>query len=437
MTTIYTLFRGGNGVGVGAEAAGIAELGGVEYDKDIASVADMNFPHAPTTIADIREVDPALLACGAPDILHASPSCRTASTANQNAEVNEDGLKETQEDKESGLAVCRFLRNWTPRYFTLENVWKYREYEAFGYITHTLRELGYSYDFWHLNAADYGVPQTRRRLILLARRGKGQRIIKPIPTHHAPADEVPDQISMFEPVTRSWVGWYEAIADLIPTLPESQFAKWQLARLPEEIKCFISPGVTAWTPPADATEPIFTIQSSGHNLQARAFIVDGQPSDNGQVVTIRDGHEPIFTMNASQDKKPLRAFLVGVNGQGGDLLYSGDEPSQTISANHGSGKYRAVLIDGDGNRSRTPTVLNDNVPSLTIQAWHGRRPSCSPRAWLSQGRVVSMTPRALARFQSFPDTYKLPESKKLAYKVIGNAVPPLLYQKVISYLIAS
>jgi site-specific DNA-cytosine methylase len=40
-------------------------------------------------------------------------------------------------------------------------------------------------------------------------------------------------------------------------------------------------------------------------------------------------------------------------------------------------------------------------------------------------RVVQMTPRCLARFQAFPDWYELPESKSLACRIIGNAVPPL------------
>jgi site-specific DNA-cytosine methylase len=56
------------------------------------------------------------------------------------------------------------------------------------------------------------------------------------------------------------------------------------------------------------------------------------------------------------------------------------------------------------------------------------------RAWLSQGKVVKMTPRALARFQTIPDDYELPDSPGLACKGIGNAVPPLLYRNVIEQI---
>ena len=53
------------------------------------------------------------------------------------------------------------------------------------------------------------------------------------------------------------------------------------------------------------------------------------------------------------------------------------------------------------------------------------------RDWLTQGRVVKMTPRALVRFQSFPDSYALPEKNSLAVTIIGNAVPPLLMREVV------
>lgn len=54
------------------------------------------------------------------------------------------------------------------------------------------------------------------------------------------------------------------------------------------------------------------------------------------------------------------------------------------------------------------------------------------RAWLDRGRVVAMTPRALARFQSLPDTFRLPERAALACEIVGNAVPALLAREVVT-----
>jgi hypothetical protein len=83
-------------------------------------------------------------------------------------------------------------------------------------------------------------------------------------------------------------------------------------------------------------------------------------------------------------------------------------------------------VDAAGDRC--PTVLDTQEPSFTIKAPGGGRVH---RAWLEQGRVVSMTPRALARFQSFPDSYLLPEKSATAVRVIGNAVPPKLYEAIL------
>ena len=88
---------------------------------------------------------------------------------------------------------------------------------------------------------------------------------------------------------------------------------------------------------------------------------------------------------------------------------------------------RAVLVD-IANTSRDATVIEPDAPAMAVQAWHGRRPSQAPLA--VNCRVVSMTPRALLRFQSGPDTYRLPDKRPLAAKVIGNMVPPLMMQRI-------
>ena len=93
---------------------------------------------------------------------------------------------------------------------------------------------------------------------------------------------------------------------------------------------------------------------------------------------------------------------------------------------------RAFIVDcqygGDSKKEmRGLTIRTDGQPIFTITAGQNRRPI---RAQLSTGRIVSMTPLALAQFQSFPDWYRLPENKILACKGIGNACPSLWYQKL-------
>ena len=324
ITTIATLLSGGEGVGVGARAAGLRHLWGIEIDDAIAGVARDNGFNVIS--AAIQDVDPNTLE--APDVLHASPECQNASNAKNVEGVNTLEEKETRLDVEIADCIVRYLEVLKPRIFTLENVYGYRRFQSFRMIMVALARLGYFSDVQHLNSADFGVPQTRKRLILRAVRGGL------VPTLPAP-----------EP----WVGWYQAILDLIPTLPESEFAPWQMARL----------------------------EIDGSTLVDSAGYVD----NDGRLPVQRPSSEPANTIVANHAQRPMRAFIIG-------------------SLNAG-------------------------------QEWRRDQPPPEKPGWLSQGRVVKMTPRCLARFQSFPDSYRLPDRNGLACRVIGNAVAPLMYEKII------
>lgn len=410
MLTIGTMLSGGEGVGVGARAAGLRHLWGVEADARIAGVAQANGFNA--IVARIQDVDPSTLQI--PDVLHASPECQRASQARQ----ADEGGRESLLDVEIGASVCHYLNVLRPRIFTLENVWGYRNFTAFEGICATLNSLGYFYHYANINAADYGVPQTRRRLILRAVRGG---LLPELP---APEPRV---------------GWYQAIEDLIPDLPESQFAPWQLARLPD---------------------------SFGQNTLLSNHFGDPQ----GNVVNTCPGCEPAHTVSALN---PFRAFILSnAATEWGDGLRVEVEPAHSITG-ESNGRTRAFIVDQVN--SSTMTTRQDDAPVFTLSRYDAKhqaprafivggqfaqpangdgatRPAqqadeAEPvfcvtavnkgdwKAWLSQGRVVKMTPRCLARFQSFPDSYVLPDNNALACRVIGNAVAPLMYQKIIRQLV--
>lgn len=436
---IYTLFRGVGGFDCGAEQAGEESIGGVEYDPAIAADCDRNFPHAPTTVADIREVDPALLPVEAPDHVHASPSCKNASVANQ--AKNEDGTKETEFDRECGRATCRFIDHWRPEIFTLENVYAYRNFDAFGYILDSLRSGGYSFDYWHLNAADYGVPQTRKRLILVAKKGN-HHIVKPPATHHDPYTRVEGQLSMFEEPTRPWIGWYEALEDLLPALPDSKFADWQLTRLPEELKTLLMDSRNTNQQYGklyrESTEPSITvtvIDRPSHMPRALLFANTGGHESYGKHRA--EQGEPAGAITA-QSMGRAKAFLVGKNYDAPSCAsvrhvqtFADTDPAMTITASV-KNELKVFVVDQLNGGRELPTVRNATAPIFTLTGYRSKHPA--PRSYIG-ARVVSLTPEALARLQSFPDGFLFSTKKSLAATEIGNAVPPLLARRVVESLL--
>ena len=364
-----TLFSGGGGCETLLKDT-VDFVHAVEYDPAIAEVYRANHGDH-ITVGDVCDVD--YSAWGALDYLHASPVCKNFSAAKANG-------VESDEDMQTALAVVRCMDATQPRVFTLENVGQYQGSASYRAIVGWLNQNGY---MWHaevLNSADFGVPQTRRRLILRA---------------------VKDALLPSLPNRTRWVGWYEAIEDLIPGLPDSQFAAWQLARLPELNETALVRGdnsqqeITPERQYRRVAEPSPTVRTA---LGARAFIVSNAKTEYGD--GLRDSAEPMLSVTAQHGGR-LRAWLVDCQDAG------------------------AVRFDGE----RGLTMRSNEQPRFTVSAsMLPRRPA---RAWLNTGRVVKMTPRALARFQSFPDSYVLPDKAGLACTVIGNAVPPLLMRAIV------
>lgn len=408
--TSASLLTGGGGFDIGAKVAGFRSLWGVEIEPAIADYAELNTGMS-VIRQDVATVD--YTALERPWHLHASPVCKNASVAKQGGEC--------EEDIAMAGGIIRAIEALQPVMFTLENVWGYREFQAFKNIVACLTANAYAVDWWHLNAANYGVPQTRKRLILIARRD-GKPVRKPMATHGKRGG----QPTLFETV-KPWIGWYEAIEDLLPTLPDSEFAPWQLERLPDDIiSSVLVPGGNNSFPLPDGKSPAFTIGiSQGKNT--RAFLL-GQ----GERSQPKPGQQPADTVTSNGNQTGVKAFLIpGDNASNGVIRQAG-EPMVTVQTRPPERcPHRAFIVNcangshkSDGSRGLQ--IRPENEPTFTVTDGNDKT-----RAWLSQGRVVSMTPRALARFQSVPDWYELPESRSLACTIIGNMVPPLLARRIL------
>lgn len=183
-----TMFSGMGGVETGGILAGVNPVWGIEIDPRIASVADRNL-ETNTIIDSVLEVDPHTL--DKVDILHASPPCPNFSAAKQGAE-------ESALDISLAKRVANYIRVLSPKYFTLENVYGYRNSESWKIISSELVSLGYWVVSDHVNSANYGVPQKRMRMIVRAVRNSFANQMSPTHSNH--------------------LGWYSAVSDLLPCM---------------------------------------------------------------------------------------------------------------------------------------------------------------------------------------------------------------------------
>lgn len=202
-----TYFSGGGLVEEGLKGI-IDPVVAVEYDEKISGVYRNNFGQHIVT-ADVRDVDPKEFVKqidGEVEYFHASPVCKNYSQAKSNH-------AEVELDKETAASTAEFINAIKPKVVTIENVKGYKDSEAMKTITDALDANGYTWDADVYNAADYGGYTNRERLIVRAVRD-GKLPAKP------------------EKMARK-SGWYEAVADIIPTLTEKKngVAPWMDIRL--------------------------------------------------------------------------------------------------------------------------------------------------------------------------------------------------------------
>lgn len=202
-----TYFSGGGLVEEGLKGI-IDPVVAVEYDEKISGVYRNNFGQHIVT-ADVRDVDPKELVKqidGEVEYFHASPVCKNYSQAKSNH-------AEVELDNETAAGTAEFINAIKPKVVTIENVKGYKDSEAMKTVTDALDANGYTWDADVYNAADYGGYTNRERLIVRAVRD-GKLPAKP------------------EKMARK-SGWYEAVADIIPTLTEKKngVAPWMDIRL--------------------------------------------------------------------------------------------------------------------------------------------------------------------------------------------------------------
>ena len=169
---VFDFFSGCGGASAGLRAAGLEIALGLDNDPDAARTFAANFSEADFVCADIEDVPEESLDSivgrlqDHPLLFNACAPCQLFSRQRRGGTASNDRRAELIED------VLRFVQRHRPDIILAENVPGLRDGSAgrqiFLRFTRMLERLGYHTNHGVVCARDYGVPQRRERLVLLA-----------------------------------------------------------------------------------------------------------------------------------------------------------------------------------------------------------------------------------------------------------------------------
>lgn len=159
---VVSLFAGCGGLDLGLVKSGHNIVFATDIDEDCKTTYDYNFDHE-LVLRDVKDLKGVELPNY--DLLTGGFPCQGFSVANLYRDV-------TDKRNELYLEIVRLLKETKPKYFLAENVPGILSLGKGEVVKQIIKEFsdcgdGYRVEKYLLNAADYGVPQTRKRVIFL------------------------------------------------------------------------------------------------------------------------------------------------------------------------------------------------------------------------------------------------------------------------------
>jgi DNA (cytosine-5)-methyltransferase 1 len=456
---ILDLFSGCGGLSLGFQRAGFEILGGVEKESRAARAYSENLHRSESEerrkllgkSRDIRELAPtqmlADLGFQAPerlvDILVGGPPCQAyarVGRAKLRATANQPDAFLQDDRGNLYLQYLEYVRQLLPLALVMENVpdlLSYGERNLVLEIAGHLREIGYRVNFGLLNAANYGVPQTRRRIYIIALHEMLDRDPSfPAPTHRirnlpngykefaalaarlrqgdtpfsgpAPASGNPHEILPWAVTVQQAFGDLPPLSMLNATLrgrsrfsekltyagpPLSSFAREMRCNWPGFAAASVQDHVTRQLP---RDLPIFARMKPGDDYPA--------------------AHRTALELFSEEVARQRAAGVILVEGS-----KAWEALKKTIVPPYDSEKFPNKWWK-----------MDPESPARTLLAHlaHDGYTHIHPH----EARTISV--REAARLQSFPDGFRFSEAMNPSFRMIGNAVPPVMAWRLAKHLLA-
>lgn len=277
-----------------------------------------------------------------------------------------------------------------------------------------------------LDAADYGVPQHRRRIFIVA----GPHAVSwPRPTHGDPA--MIQQTPLFGPRRAPWITVRQALNLDGVLRPErgAGMAERHGSRRDEP-----------------TSEPATTIRAVG---SPRLQVVYRRGREGGTADEAHSVDEPACALRGSPGGSSQPFLQSGVAGHSAPHVYvrssqwtrrlDPDAPAPTVDGASDDGGARPMALIGTATTmaGAKPELLDR--PSPTVAATESKGASSESRvhavnrasdAYYMATGIRRLSPAECAALQSFPPDYPWRGTKTAIYRQIGNAVPPPMAEVV-------
>lgn len=398
--TLISLFSGAGGMDLGFKNAGFDILWANDFEKDAVQTYKNNIGDH-IYYGDITKIDSKDISKEDVDVVIGGFPCQGFSINN---------INRSMEDSRNYLylELLRIIKDKKPKFFVAENVkglLSMQKGKVIDLIVRDFEEIGYQVDYQLLNAADYGVPQARERVIIIGNRlGESNPFPK---ITHGDKNEV-KKLDLFESMSNS-LQPYKTVKDTIGFLENIEL---QNGKVEDYIKV------------------------DGRKIYNHVASTKVHDTFFGRKYEINQA-EVCDYLKYWRDKSEWTTKKIdehfGYKHTAGHWFRK-DNNSGSIPKPSDWWELKRILKFDDKFDDLVTTYVKKEIKfeqSLRITNWD--RPSATITATMPEihiNRKRRLSARECALIQTFPDDFIFHGSLSSMYRQIGNAVPVLLAELI-------